>query len=143
LGTQETEQRIYSAREMEHTQYLVDRWFRRDPISSDRVPSESSAPGLETDSGESETDEDATDEDVDYRRLGMLILLDSTESSDLETDEVQTVDALEYVRVQYYVMHWDVDGVMHYFVNVILRVVMPPASLTGLNYNIALLGPGM
>ena len=132
---------------MEHTQCLVDRWFRRVPRSSvrDRVPSESSAPGLGTDSGESETDEDATDEDVDYVRLGMPILLDddSTESSDLETDEVQTVDALEYVRVQYYVMHWDVDGVMHYCVNVILRVVMPPASLTGLNYNIALLGPGM
>ena len=105
---------------MEHTQDLVDRWFRRWERSSDRVPSESSAPGLETVSGESETD----------------ILLDSTESSDLETDEVQTVDALEYVRVQYYVMHWDVDGVMYYFVNVILRVVMPPASLTGLNYDI-------
>jgi hypothetical protein len=85
---------------MEHTQCLVDRWFRRDPRSSDRVPSESSAPGLETDSGESETDEDPTD------------------------------DALEYVRVQYYVLQKEVDGQVD-FVMVILSVVRPTASLMG------------
>jgi hypothetical protein len=117
---------------MEHTQCLVDRWFRRtqhrrtqtytddllvDPWYSfprssvrDRVPSESSAsessaPGLLTDSGESETDEDATDD--------------------------------EYVRVQYRVLHKEVDGQVD-FVVVILSVVRPPASLMGLIYNLAL-----
>ena len=57
-----------------------------------------------------------------------------TDSEESETDEEPSEDALEYVRVQYYVMHWEVDGVV-----VILSVVRPPASLTGLIYNIALL----
>ena len=57
-----------------------------------------------------------------------------TDSEESETDEEPSEHALEYVRVQFYVMHWEVDGVV-----VILRVVRPPASLMGLIHNIALL----
>ena len=78
-------------------------------------------PGLQTDSEESETDEDMPG-----------LQNDSVES---ETDEEPSEHALEYVRVQFYVMHWEVDGVV-----VILSVVRPHASVRGgLIHNIALL----
>ena len=107
LGTQVSEVQSL-AWEMERKQFMglqVDPWYSQ----PDRVQrtSESSALGLGTDSGESETDEDPTD------------------------------DALEYVRVQYYVMQREVDGQVD-FVVVILSVVRPPASLMGLIYNLAL-----